>query len=235
MAEGARRKARLKEPVREQVAIRYELPDATLPSSHPARVLWRVLETLDVSEFERGVKGVEGKAGRPTHSPRMLLCLWLYGISRGVGSAREIARRVRDDRGFGWIAGDVSVSHDVLRDFRIEQGEALNQLMTDILGALLQRGLVSLERVAIDGTRVRASASAPSFRREASLLECREQARLHVKAVLASAHESARAPRRKPRRAASRRVSSRPLGRSRSCGKWAVKSRAPRRRMRPRG
>jgi transposase len=193
MAEGARRKARLKEPVREQVAIRYELPDATLPSSHPARVLWRVLETLDVSEFERGVKGVEGKAGRPTHSPRMLLCLWLYGISRGVGSAREIARRVRDDRGFGWIAGDVSVSHDVLRDFRIEQGEALNQLMTDILGALLQRGLVSLERVAIDGTRVRASASAPSFRREASLLECREQARLHVKAVLASAHESARA------------------------------------------
>jgi hypothetical protein len=49
----------------------------------------------------------------------------------------------------------------------------------------LYRGLVSLERVAQDGTRVRASASAPSFRREATLLECREQAALHVKAVLA--------------------------------------------------
>jgi hypothetical protein len=54
-----------------------------------------------------------------------------------------------------------------------------------LLGVLLHRGLVSLERVAQDGTRVRASASAPSFRRESTLLECREQAALHVKAVLA--------------------------------------------------
>jgi hypothetical protein len=44
---------------------------------------------------------------------------------------------------------------------------------------------VSLDGVAQDGTRVRASASAPSFRRKPTLLECREQAALHVKAVLA--------------------------------------------------
>ena len=46
-----------------------------------------------------------------------------------------------------------------------------------------------LDFVAQDGTRIRASASAPSFRREASLLECREQAALHVKAVLAEADD----------------------------------------------
>lgn len=188
-----RRGVRLREPVREQVVIRYELPEATLPSTHPARVLWRVLETLDLSEFERDVKSVHGKAGRPTHSPRMLLCLWLYAISRGVGSAREIARRAREDRAFEWIAGGVAISHDVLRDFRIEHGRALERLMSNVLGALLQQDLVTLERVAIDGTRVRASAAAPSFRREASLLDCREQARLHLKAVLAAAHETTRA------------------------------------------
>jgi hypothetical protein len=49
--------------------------------------------------------------------------------------------------------------------------------------------LLSLDRVAQDGTRVRASASAPSFRREASLLDCREQAALHVKAVFAEADD----------------------------------------------
>jgi hypothetical protein len=49
--------------------------------------------------------------------------------------------------------------------------------------------LLSLDRVAQDGTRVRASASAPSFRREASLLDCREQAALHVKAVFAKADD----------------------------------------------
>jgi transposase len=134
-----------------------------------------------------------GRAGRPTHSPRLLLCLWLYGISRGIGSAREIARRVRDERAFQWVAGDVAVSHDVLRDFRIEHQEALDRLMTNVLGALLHKDLLSLERVAVDGTRVRASASAPSFRREQSLQACGEQAQLHVKAVLAASHQSARA------------------------------------------
>jgi Transposase DDE domain len=54
---------------------------------------------------------------------------------------------------------------------------------------LLQRELVSLEQVAQDGTRVRASASAPSFRREQSLLEYREQAELHLRAVLAQSDD----------------------------------------------
>lgn len=173
--------------------LRYELPDDGLPADHPARVLWHVLGTLNLSAFERDVRSVEGRAGRRTHSPRLLLCLWLYAISRGIGSAREIARRVKDDRAFAWIAGDVPISHDVMTDFRVEHREALDELMSSVLGALLQKELVTLERIAVDGTRVRASASAPSFRREASLLECREQAQLHVKAVFAAEHDGARA------------------------------------------
>ena len=61
--------------------------------------------------------------------------------------------------------------------------------MTDILGALLQQGLVELDFVAQDGTRIRASASAPSFRSEAALQQCLEQAALHVKAVMAEADD----------------------------------------------
>jgi hypothetical protein len=114
----------------------------------------------------------------------MQLVLWLYAISVGVGSAREIERLTRTDTAFEWIVGDQKVSHDTLSVFRVEQGEALDGLMTDVLGVLLHKGLLSLDLVAQDGTRVPASATAPSFRREASLQECREQAALHVKAVL---------------------------------------------------
>lgn len=115
----------------------------------------------------------------------MMLTLWLYAISVGVGSAREIARRTRSDEAFRWIVGDKEVGHAALSAFRVGHWMALEKLMTDVLGVLLHGGLVFLDRVAQDGTRVRASASAPSFRREATLLECREQAALHVKAVLA--------------------------------------------------
>ncbi|MCP4035360.1 MAG: transposase [bacterium] len=58
-----------------------------------------------------------------------------------------------------------------------------------MLAALLHKGLLSLQMVAQDGTRVRASASAPSFRSETALEQCLQQAQLHLKAVLAQADD----------------------------------------------
>jgi len=111
----------------------------------------------------------------------------VYAISEGIGSAREIARLTRTNIEFRWIVGDLAVSHDKLAQFRVENGEALNQLMTDILASLMEKGLLSLKLVAQDGTRTRAAATAPSFRTYGSLLQCRQQAALHLKAVLAAA------------------------------------------------
>jgi hypothetical protein len=59
--------------------------------------------------------------------------------------------------------------------------------MTDILASLMHKGVLSLDLVAQDGIRIRAAATAPSFRRYESLLECREQAALHLKAILGQA------------------------------------------------
>jgi len=174
----------MREPFRGQAVMRFDIPDDVLPADHRARLLWRVVETLDLSRFTQNAKVVDGHAGRPVTSTRMLLTLWLYAISVGIGSAREIERRTRSEDAFRWIVGDQSVSHATLSRFRIGHAEALDRLFSDVLGVLLHKGLLSLDLVAQDGTRVRASASAPSFRREASLEQCREQAALHVKAVL---------------------------------------------------
>lgn len=181
---------RTREPVREQGVIRFEMPEDVLPPDHTARLLWRVVETLDLSGFDRDAKAVEGRQGRDRVSTKMLLTLWLYAISVGVGSAREIERRLRNDAAFQWIVGDQSVGRTRLAEFRVEHVGALQKVFTDVLGVLLQRGLASLKLVAQDGTRIRASASAPSFRRLESLEECREQAALHLKAVLAAADEA---------------------------------------------
>lgn len=182
-------KPRITEPERRQGLIRFEMPDDVLEPEHPARVLWQALGKLDLSDFVADARSVEGRAGRPTHSPRMMLTLWTYAISRGIGSAREIERRTRSEKAFQWIVGDVSVGHHVLSRFRIGHQEALDKLMTNILAALMHKGVLSLRLVAQDGMRVRASASAPSFRRSESLEECREQAALHLKAVLAQADD----------------------------------------------
>ena len=182
-------KPRIIEPQRKQSEIRFEVPEDALPPSHTARVLWNLLGTLDLNAFSAGCGSIEGNAGRSMLSPRMLMTLWLYAISQAVGSAREIERLIGSDVAYRWIAGDLRVSHHKLSGFRVGHGAALNTLMTDILAALMNKGLLSLDVVAQDGTRTRAAASAPSFRTYGSLLECREQAALHLKAVLASAND----------------------------------------------
>lgn len=182
-------KPRIAEPVRNQGVLRFEIPEDALPPTHPARVLWDVTGTLDLSRFLVGIKAVEGTAGRRALSPRMKLTLWLYAVSQGVGSAREIARLVESDCVYRWIVGSLEVKHDTLSGFRRCQGAALDGLMTDILASLLHKGVLSLDVVAQDGMRVRACATAPSFRSYGSLLACREQAALHLKAVLAEADD----------------------------------------------
>lgn len=180
---------RITEPERMQGVIKFESPDDALEPEHPARVLWQALGKLDLSAFLEGARSVEGRAGRPTHSPRMMLTLWTYAISRGIGSAREIERLIHNDKAFQWIVGGVSVTHHALSRFRVGHQKALDKLMTDILAALMHKGVLSLRLVAQDGMRVRAAASAPSFRKLDSLEDCREQAQLHLKAVLAQADD----------------------------------------------
>lgn len=178
---------RTKEPQRDQGWLFVPAPD--VGPDHPVRLVVAAVERLELSAFLKGAKALEGVAGRPVTSPKLLLALWVYGIQQGVGEATELARRCQSDAPFRWLCGGVEPSHDVLGDFRVKHLEALQDVFTKVVGTLLHHGLVTLEYVALDGTRVRASASAPSFRREKGLLECREQAALHLKAVLASADE----------------------------------------------
>ena len=193
---------RVSRPVRNQGEILFAMPEDALPPEHPARVLWSVFEKLDLSPFLADARAFEGGSGRSTCCPRMLLTLWTYAISRGVGSAREIERLTESDAGYRWVVGDQRPARSTIARFRIEHLDALDELLTDILAALMQQGALSLDLVAVDGMRVRAAASAPSFRREASLEELREQAALHLLAVLAQKDDPTLSARHKAAREA---------------------------------
>lgn len=185
MSDEMTKRVRKLEPNRSQVVMRTEILDDTISATHAARVLWNVAGTLDLSKFLIGVKSVDGGVGRRTLSPRMKLTLWLYAISQGVGSARRIEILTRSDDGYRWLVGDLSVGHHTLSSFRGDHGDALDQLMTDILASLMHKGVLSLDLVAQDGIRIRAAATSPSFRLRPSLHRCREQAALHLRATLA--------------------------------------------------
>src|ERR1700739_609042 len=66
--------------------------DSQLPEDHRARLVWGVVEQLELKEFYDRIKARDEKAGRPTSDPAVLLAVWLYATLDGVGSARALAR-----------------------------------------------------------------------------------------------------------------------------------------------
>jgi transposase len=165
---------RLRQPERKQIEFRACCWDDLLPEDHPARIVWQYVEGLDLSPLYEQIKAVAHAPGHPAIDPKILFALWLYATLRGIGSARELDRRCNRETGevaFQWICGGVSVNHHTLADFRTRHVQLLDQVLTNSVAVLMQEGLVTLERVAQDGMKVRASAGASSFRRRETLEE----------------------------------------------------------------
>lgn len=137
---------------------------------------------LDLGLYHAQIEAVEGGAGRNHTDPQLLVSLWLYAYSRGISSAREVARQCEFEPGFQWLCGVQAISHRTLSGFRSENKAALDDLFVQVLGMLSAEGLISLERVTLDGTKIKANAGGNSFRRkeklEAHLELAREQVRI---------------------------------------------------------
>jgi transposase len=178
-----REHARVIRPVRGQIELIPRDLESLLPEDHPARAIWETLERLDLARFYEHIKAVVDRPGHPASDPQVLLGLWLLGTVQGVGSARQLARLCTEHDAYRWMAGGVPINYHLLSDFRANHGEALDDLLTQIVASLIAVKAVTLERVAQDGMRVRASAGAASYRRADRLADCLKLARHQVETL----------------------------------------------------
>lgn len=178
--------ARVRRPVRNQMEMMLRDLNSLLPEEHPVRAIWAFLERLDLSAFYGSIKAVVDGAGRPASDPRVLLALWVYATTEGVGSARQLDRLCQEHDAYRWLCGGVPVDYHLLSEFRVAHQEALDRLLTEIVGTLLSNELVTLKEVAQDGVKVRSGAGAGSFHRRSHLERCLAQAEQQVKRL---AHE----------------------------------------------
>ena len=174
---------RLKPINRRQLMLRPVDVEKLIEADHPARAIWELVGRLDLQRYYEGIKVMEGEAGRSATDPRLLISLWLYAYSRSVSSAREIERQCSYEPGCQWLTGLEVINHHTLSDFRVDHKEALDNLFTQVLGVLSAEGLVTLEQVMHDGTKVRANAGADTFRREDRLRAHLEAARQQIEAM----------------------------------------------------
>ena len=172
--------ARVLRPVRHQLQWLPRTLDEVLAEDHPARAIWGFLEKLDLSAFYGSIKATLDRPGRSTTDPQVLLAVWLLATVEGIGSARRLTHLCQEHDAYRWLCGGVPINYHMLSDFRGAHPGALDELLTQIVASLTVAGAVTLERVAQDGMRVRASAGASSFRRQETLEKHLRAARAQV-------------------------------------------------------
>jgi transposase len=185
--------------------------DELIADDHDARLVWRLVETWDLSEFLDVVRARGESPGRAATDPKLLVALWLYAATQGVAGGRELARLCEASDPYRWLCGSVPVNYHMLNDFRVAHEAAVKGLLTRMLAVLIRGGLVSVSRIAQDGTRVRAGAGANSFKRRDTIERSLQQAGAHLEVIDKQAERAEDASER--RRAAEARAARRRLDR----------------------
>ena len=131
--------------------------DEWLPQDHLARFIGELVdEELDLDRF---YKAYAKAKGQPPYDPRLMLRIVLYGYCVGVRSSRELERACTDVVAFRWLAAQQAPDFRSIGRFRERHLAALANVFLQALQLCQAAGMVSLGKVALDGTKVRANAS----------------------------------------------------------------------------
>lgn len=159
--------------------------DDWLPEEHLARFVADLVdEHLDLSRIHAVY--TEGRGG-PPYDPRLMVRILLYGYTIGVRSSRAIERKCVDDVPFRWLAAGAAPDYRAIARFRKRHLSALGHLFVQALALCQAAGMVSLGRVALDGTKVRANASKRKAMSYARMSEKEKILAGEVSALLAEA------------------------------------------------
>jgi transposase len=172
---------KFKSIIRDQMVFNSFNVDNLIDEDHEARAILEFVDMLDLSPYVNTYKTYEGASGRKAVHPKILLSLWLYALSKGVNSAREISRLLEYNPAYQWIAGMELINYHSIASFRSDNKEALDNLFINILSILTKDGLIELERVMHDGTKIKAYASGDRFRRKDTLEQHIKMTEEHLK------------------------------------------------------
>ena len=127
-----------------------------IPDDHPAKFIDEVVGTLDLSAIYESY--TESK-GYPPYSPVMMVKVLFYAVSKGIHSSRKIEKALHDDIGFRYLSANQQPDHWTISEFRRRHLKALGDLFVQSVVLADKAGLVRLNQIAVDGTKIKASAS----------------------------------------------------------------------------
>jgi transposase len=139
----------------QQGVMKVIIPDELLETNHPARLIDKVVESLDLKQIYSDYE----EEGNEAYHPKMMLKVLFYAYYIGVMSGRGIWEELKVRADFIFLSGDQVPDFRTINRFRVRHIEALSGLFTQIVMICVKLGMVGFEHLAVDGEKIQANAS----------------------------------------------------------------------------
>ena len=133
--------------------------DDSVSAESDVRAVSEAMDMLDWSAFEEGYS----HTGCPAYPPKVLTKILVYGYSKGIRSSRALEDAVKNDKRYIWLSGGLEPDHCTISRFRKDKQEALRSAYKSTVRVCMEAGLVLLNTISTDGTKVLARASKRSL------------------------------------------------------------------------
>lgn len=156
-------------------------PGDWLPRDHVAYYFDEVVALLDLSAIYDSYRELRGQ---PPYHPAMMVKVWLYALSKGIRSSRKLEQALHEDVGLRYLSGNQQPDHWTLSEFRRRHGKALGGLLAQTVKLAGKAGLIKLNVVAVDGTKIKANASKHKAMSYARMKKEQERLRKEVERIM---------------------------------------------------
>lgn len=130
-----------------------------IPENHLVRVVNTIVDSLELSSLYGRYK----KGGCPAYHPRMMLKVMIYSYSQKTYSSRQIAKALRENVNFMWIAGGNKPDFRTINRFRLDMKDIIEDVFYEVVKLLIEKKYIKLENYFLDGTKIEANANKYTF------------------------------------------------------------------------
>ena len=143
---------------RDRLQASVECLEDYVEADSEVRVIDKIIDTLDIETL--GFKiGNNDISGRLLFSPKDMLKVFVYGYFNGIRSSRKLAKQSIINKEIIWLIKGIQPKYRVIADFRKDNVDALTKVFNSFVNFCIELGLYGKELIAIDGTKIEASAS----------------------------------------------------------------------------
>jgi len=142
-----------------------------------------VEDHISVEPFSQSVRNE--LEGAPAVHPRMMLKVIFYSYAKGIYSSREMEDRMRWDPHYIYLSANQRVDHSTICNFILKYGDEIKAVFSRLVYVMAGMGYISLDFVAVDGTKIRADAgkrftgNVEEFRQQRDRIERKIEKILH--------------------------------------------------------